>query len=251
MSIANGGKMGSLFQLNHEFVSTLGPRLAVLLLCLPIHEFAHGWAAHKLGDDTAARQGRLTLNPFRHLDIFGSVLILLAGFGWAKPVPVDTMPFKNPRRDMAFVAAAGPLANIIIATIMLAVVKIIAYRVDIGWAFQEVGTFQVLMWLGPLANATVPEAAVMIVLRDILLINLVLAAFNLLPIPPLDGSKFFGALMPERYYFTMMRYERFVFPVLLVLMFTGHLSRAIGWMLHRIFPVIDFITMPIDLILGG
>ena len=243
--------MGSMFALNHDFIASLAPRLAVLLLCLPVHEFAHAWAANKLGDDTATRQGRLTLNPFVHLDLFGGLLILLAGFGWAKPVPVDTRVFKHPRRDMALVSVAGPLANIIMAAIMLAVVKVIAYQVGIGGAFREVGTLGALFMMGSLANATMPELALMIILRDILLINLVLAAFNLLPIPPLDGSKFFGSLLPERHYFAMMRYERFVFPVLLLLMFTGQLGRAIGWLLFRLFPVIDFITMPIDLILGG
>ena len=220
-----------MFQLNQDFVAMLGPRVAVLLLCLPVHEFAHAWAANKLGDDTAARQGRLTLNPFVHLDIFGSVVILLAGLGWAKPVPVDTRPFKNPRRDMALVALAGPLSNIIMATIMLAVVKVIAYTVH--------------PWSG------FPVAGAIHVLTIMFTINLWLACLNLLPVPPLDGSKLLGALLPEQHYLKMMRYEMVFVPVLLVLIFTGHLSRAIAWMVHRIFPVIDFITRPIDLLLGG
>ena len=223
--------MGSLFQLDQDLVFLWGVRLAVLLICLPVHEFAHAWAANRLGDDTAARQGRLTLNPFVHLDIFGGILILFAGFGWAKPVPVDTRVFRHPRRDMAIVAAAGPLANIIMATIMLAVDKIIRHTVPMGTAFPVVGAVQVL--------------------GIMLFMNLALAVFNLLPVPPLDGSKLFGAMLPERYYFTMMRYERFVIPLLLVLVLTQRLGPIIWWLSARVFTVIDTITRPIDLLLGG
>ena len=220
-----------MFQLNTDFLAQWAPRIAILLFCLPVHEFAHAWAANKLGDDTADQQGRLTLNPFVHLDIVGSIVLLFAGFGWAKPVPVDTRVFKHPRRDMALVAIAGPLSNIIMAAIMLAAVKVIMYTVHAGSPFPVAGAIQVL--------------------STMLSINLVLACFNLLPVPPLDGSKFFGAIMPERYYFGMMRYERFVFPVLILLIFTQRLGPILRWMSVRMFAMIDFITMPIDLLLGG
>ena len=222
--------MGPMFQFNQELVFLWGLRLAVLFICLPVHEFAHAWAAHKLGDDTAARQGRLTLNPFVHLDLFGGLLILLAGFGWAKPVPVNAGVFRHPRRDMAVVAAAGPLANIIMAIIMMSAVRIIANAVPAGSAFPVAGAVQVLITM--------------------LSINLVLAAFNLLPVPPLDGSKLLGALLPERLYFSMMRYERFVMLALIALVFTGTLIRPIFWLRDHLFTFVYFITTPIDMIFG-
>jgi len=223
--------MGSLLQPDEAQIFLWGMRLAVLFICLPVHEFAHAWAAYKLGDDTAAQQGRLTLNPFVHLDIFGGILLLFAGFGWAKPVPVDARVFKHPRRDMAIVAAAGPLANIIMAIIMMSVAKIVVHTAHVGSAFPAAGAVQVL--------------------SAMLFINLALAVFNLLPVPPLDGSKLFGAMLPERYYFGMMRYERLVLPVLFLLIFTGWLSRVIIGLSSQLFAFIDIITRPIDLILGG
>ena len=218
-----------IFQLNQEVLMTWGIRLAVVLLCLPIHEFAHGYAAYKLGDTTAARQGRLTLNPIRHLDPLGSAVLLLAGFGWAKPVPVDTRVFRNPRRDMAIVAAAGPLANIIMATVMMCIAKIIMHTFSMGTPLHSQG----LVWI----------------IEQMLIINLVLAVFNLLPIPPLDGSKLFGAVLPERAYFGMMRYERVVMILLFVLVFTGRLTGVIFTLSRHMFAALDFLTSPIDILM--
>ncbi|MCL2857331.1 MAG: site-2 protease family protein [Oscillospiraceae bacterium] len=242
-----------MFQLNTDLLAQWAPRIAILLFCLPVHEFAHAWAANKLGDDTADQQGRLTLNPVVHWDLIGSALLLLQGFGWAKPVPVDARHFRQPRRDMALVSAAGPLANIIMATILLVAVKIIVYIIGYGQIFdiQGVTTLQALFVFGNLQTAVGPEGIALVIMRDMIFINLILACFNLLPIPPLDGFKFFGALLPEHIYFGMMRYERFAFPVLLVLMITGALSSVLWWMLPRAFAVLDFITMPINLLLGG
>ena len=227
--------MGAIFQLDPI---NLAARLAILLICLPIHEFAHAFMASKLGDNTAEKQGRLTLNPFVHLDIVGSMLIFFAGFGWAKPVPVDPSVFKKPRRDMAFVAAAGPLANIVLATILMSVLKIIAYT-DIGGLPPQ--TFLNLIFI----------------LRIMILINLALAVLNLLPVPPLDGSKILGALLPEKLYFSMMRYSPFFIMALFALMILGMLGHVniLGNIIwggaDRLMPVIDFITRPIDLIFGG
>jgi len=223
--------MDPLIEINLQQLWLWGMRLAVLLICLPVHEFAHAWAAHKLGDNTAERQGRLTLNPFVHLDIIGGIVLMIVGFGWAKPVPVNVEVFEHPRRDMALVAAAGPLSNIIMATVMLAVIKVIENTVQIGSAF--------------------PAAGVTTVLYIVLRINLLLAVFNLLPVPPLDGSKFFGAFLPERAYFGMMRYERLFLLILLVLIITRRLGDIIWGLSDHAFRAIDFITKPIELLLGG
>ena len=152
--------------------------IPALVFSLSFHEFAHAWMAYRLGDDTAARLGRLTLNPMAHLDPVGSMALLLMGFGWAKPVPVDTRHLNNPRDDMVKVAAAGPLSNL-----LLAVLSAISLRMLLSGGFlsPDVKTFLIIL----------------------MQINITLAVFNLIPIPPLDGSqiltpfikKYFGSPM--------------------------------------------------------
>ena len=230
--------MEGLLQPNQDELFRWVARFAVLLVCLPVHEFAHALAAYKLGDNTADKQGRLTLNPFVHLDIFGSLMILFVGFGWAKPVPVNTAVFKNPRRDMALVAFAGPFANIVMATLLMSMIKIVVY----------VGAGRIPIQM--ISN-------LFMIVEFMIFINLVLAVFNLLPIPPLDGSKLFGAILPARLYFGMMRYERVGMSMLLGLIIVGMLTGynilgiIIGESALRLVPLIDLITRPIDLIFGG
>jgi len=143
--------------------------IIIVLIAVSIHEFAHAWAADYLGDPTAKLEGRLTLNPLAHLDPIGTLTLFLFGFGWGKPVPVDSYNLKNPRRDEALISLAGPLSNIILALL-------------VGLAFKFIP-------IQPLAANTQP-------LISFLAINLGLAYFNLLPFPPLDGSKVFLALLP-------------------------------------------------------
>ena len=152
-----------------------------ILIALTFHEFAHGYVAYRFGDPTAKHNGRLTLNPMAHLDPMGTIMIFLIHFGWAKPVPVDPRYLGNPKRDMMWIAAAGPLMNMV-----LALISGILIRVFIG--------------LG-LAGATAGDTATMVfqMLYYSLYINLALAFFNLLPIPPLDGSKILAGLLPYRY----------------------------------------------------
>jgi len=152
-----------------------------ILIALTFHEFAHGYVAYRFGDPTAKHNGRLTLNPMAHLDPMGTIMIFLIHFGWAKPVPVDPRYLGNPKRDMMWIAAAGPLMNMV-----LALISGILIRVFIG--------------LG-LAGATAGDTATMVfqMLYYSLYINLALAFFNLLPIPPLDGSKILAGLLPHRY----------------------------------------------------
>ena len=226
--------MQGLFQLNTELLFTWGARVAVLLICLPVHEFAHALAANKLGDTTAERQGRLTLNPFVHLDPFGSLLLLFVGLGWAKPVPVNANALRNPRRDMAIISFAGPFSNILLAIIITAVLKIMGHLVAAG------------------NLAPSPQLANLFdILGFMIFINLALAVLNLLPIPPLDGSKLFGAVLPERHYFAMMRYERYVMIILMILLFTGVLGGVIRTLALRLFVVVDFLTLPIDIFFRG
>ncbi len=187
--------------------------LIVIFITLPIHEWAHGFAAYKLGDPTAKYAGRLSLNPLKHIDYIGSLMIILFGFGWAKPVPVNPRYFKNPKRDMAITAFAGPFSNIVIAFISL-----------------------IFYWVCLSFNSNIP------VLNEIWLlfyfiadINTRLAVFNLLPIPPLDGSKILSIILPNRIYYIIMQYEQYSFIILAVLLYSGVLSTPLSYISSLIF----------------
>lgn len=171
-------------------------RVLGVLLCLTVHETCHGLAAYALGDPTAKRMRRLSLNPLHHIDWLGLASMLLCGFGWAKPVPVDMRYFKNPRRGMALTALAGPVSNFLLALVLLFSASRM-YR----WAFPAEG----------------PAARLFAFLLTTAVLSIGLGLFNLLPIPPLDGSKVLFALLPERAYYTLMRYERYGMMVLLLL----------------------------------
>jgi len=177
-----------------------------ILICLTIHELAHGMAALALGDDTAKRMGRLTLNPIRHIDPIGFIMLLVARFGWAKPVPVDMSKFKRPKFGMAVTALAGPMSNFLLAAlILLFQVPIIRLMVggDVGYYIGDM-------------------------LRTTAIISVFLGVFNLLPIPPLDGSKIVFALLPDAQHNWLMRYERYGFILLFALVWLG-LARGPVW----------------------
>lgn len=184
-------------------------RVLGVLLCLTVHETSHGLAAYALGDPTAKRMRRLSLNPLHHIDWLGLASMFLCGFGWAKPVPVDMRYFKNPRAGMAVTALAGPASNFLMALVMLFGASLI-YRVN------PEGAFWIWLFYFLLTTAT---------------LSIGLGLFNLLPIPPLDGSKVLFALLPERAYQTILHYERFGMAVLLLLVWfdigSSYLSDAI------------------------
>lgn len=197
---------------------TLVQRIVVWVLpvifAITVHEVAHGWVAKKFGDNTAYYQGRLTLNPIKHIDWLGTIvlpgILLLTGsafiFGWAKPVPVDPRYFKNPRKDMAFVAVAGPLSNLLMA---------------IGWAL--------LTRLGVLLNSEFVSLPLIYTGIAGISINLILALINLLPIPPLDGSRIVTGLLPDRLAWQYNRLERYGFLILLLLLMTGGLGYLLAY----------------------
>ena len=170
---------------------------AVIFITLPIHEWAHGFAATRLGDPTPRWQGRLSFNPMAHLDPIGSLCILLFGFGWAKPVSVNPRYFKNVKTGMAITALAGPVANLIMGLIgvLLGNLMILITAVTDIEFFYYVAVFFVF----------------------VARINISLAVFNLIPIPPLDGSKVLNAVLPQRLYFKIMEYERYGFIILILL----------------------------------
>lgn len=177
----------------------------VILCILPLHEYAHGWMAGKLGDPTARLERRLTLNPLASVDPVGTVWLFLFGFGWAKPVPVDPRYFKKPKRDMAIVALAGPVSNVLAGFVGALVMQ--AMRAFLtGGAINAVTQF------------------IYAVLNFYVLVNISLAAFNLLPIPPLDGSRILGAFLSDHALSVYYRYQNIFVMVMFVLLISGVFS---------------------------
>ena len=180
--------------------------LPIMLLALSLHETAHGWVAWRCGDPTARNLGRLTLNPLKHLDPVGLIFLMVFGYGWAKPVPINTRYFRKPKRDMALTAAAGPAANL-----LLGLVNAVLYGLFWGLASaqQALGlTSMLLTFLAVLSEVFFYAAA----------INFMFMLFNLIPIPPFDGSRIALAFLPDRIYFGIMRYERQIMLGLLIVM---------------------------------
>lgn len=202
----------------NQFIIELIILAPPLLLALTFHEFAHGLVAYRLGDPTAQNAGRLTLNPLSHLDPLGTIAFFFIKFGWAKPVPVNPSYFRNPKKDMLWVALAGPATNLALAIISAIMTKAI-------WFLAAT-----------LPYSTVAEA-ILVPLNGMLVasvwINLVLCIFNFLPIPPLDGSRILMGLLPNRAAISYMKIERYGFIIILVLAFSGLLSKAI-------IPIISF-----------
>jgi len=195
-------------------------RALVLLTCLPIHECAHAWVAHKLGDHTGRNFGRISLNPMVHLDLWGSVLMLISGFGWAKPVPVNTRYFKKIKRDMALTAIAGPAANILLSFVLMLIFKLF-YRFGMSLAaFNAIVNILIMM----------------------VSINVGLAVFNLLPVPPLDGSRLVAALLPSKIYFKIFEYERHIVVGIFLLLVTGVLDFPLLYLRSWVLFGLDFLT---------
>jgi len=185
------------------------------LFCIIIHEISHGLAAYWMGDHTAKQQGRLSLNPLRHIDPIGLIVMAIAGFGWAKPVAIDPRRFRNPKLGMAATALAGPVSNLILTLLVMIVLRV-AFRVEFLFFFGEIRFYcqlqsPVLQFIAEL-------------LVYVALLSTGLAIFNLFPIPPLDGSKVLFAVLPDRYYFALMRYEHYGMILLVVLLLTGVLD---------------------------
>lgn len=185
--------------------------MAFVVFCtMPVHEYAHALIATKLGDQTPRLQGRLTLNPMAHISPIGALMILLVGFGYAKPVGVNARNFKDPKKGMALVALAGPFSNLIMGFIA-EFFAVLFQKLAIG-----AGSNSLLL------------SAVYLFFYFAAVVNVQLAVFNLLPIPPLDGSRILQVLIPSKYYFKVMQYERYIVLVVFVLLFTGILTTPLS-----------------------
>lgn len=195
-----------------SFLAAIPFRAIPALLCITLHELSHGAAARMLGDPTAKNAGRLTLNPLRHLDLFGFVMLIVARVGWAKPVPVDMRRFKKPRRDMAITALAGPAANFLIAALFMLLLGFCLPLYEKSYGPYLLQFLQVTAQL-----------------------SLGLGIFNLLPIPPLDGSKILFALLPDESYQKLMQYERYGMLLLIALAYTGVTGSLVSRILNRAF----------------
>ena len=190
------------------------------LICITVHEFSHGLAAFFLGDKTAKNEGRLSLNPLKHLDLVGLVSMLFFHVGWAKPVPVNMYRFKNPKLGMAITAFAGPLSNVVLAGVMLLL---------FGFLYIPLCSFELGVYILSMLQLTA-------------YISLGLAVFNLIPVPPLDGSKILLSCLSDENYEKLMRYERYGSLVLILILVSGVLSEPIAIVINKLFYLMSGIS---------
>lgn len=202
-----------------QFFLKISIMLVPALMAITCHEVSHGFVADKFGDNTARFMGRLTLNPLKHLDIFGTIMIFVVGIGWAKPVPVNFNNLRNPKRDMIWVAAAGPITNFTLACISAFLMRILV---------------RVVSGLPEGASLTAVLDPVTLMLAFSVYINLLLGIFNLIPVPPLDGGRVAVGLLPIRLAYTLARVEPFGMIIIIALVF---FTNAFGYIIA---PALNF-----------
>ena len=200
-------------------------RALVLFTAFPVHESAHALTAHWLGDDTAKDQGRISLNPFKHINLFGELFMLFVGVGAAKPVPINASKFKKPKVGMAVSALAGPVSNL-----LLAYLSMILYRFLYSISYLNGSDLSILLYVFQYAA----------------ILNIGLAVFNLLPIPPLDGSRIVTMFLPDKSYFGIMKYEKYIFIALFILIFSGLLDRPLYFLQDKAIDVLWSLTGWVD-----
>lgn len=198
----------------------------ILLVSITVHEFAHAYTAKRLGDNTAYLAGRVSLNPLKHLDPVGTICMLIMGFGWGKAVPVSVLNFKNPQKDSALVALAGPVSNVIMACIWGLLFGIISIFIDYSSYVYQLLFYAVYL-------------------------NCALCVFNLLPITPLDGSRVLSLILPKKAYFKLIKYEKWFFIILVVLMFANLLDPVISFLAGGLFDGVYYTFISLGRIIGS
>lgn len=218
-------------QLELDAVWQMLVTVAACVLCITFHETCHGLAALALGDPTAKRAGRLTLNPLKHIDIWGLVMLAVAKFGWAKPVPVNMRNFKNPKAGMAITALAGPLGNIVLSAVAMLLYSVcyfynLLYGGLLWYYLEQFFAYTMILSAG-------------------------LAVFNLFPVPPLDGSKILFAVLPPQWYAKLMRYERYGMILLMVLLLTGMLDAPLSFLRDGLITGLSYVcSWPFDVLVS-
>lgn len=220
--------------MNQDTILKIGVNLIVLFMVIPIHEFAHAWSATKLGDITPRYQGRLTLNPLAHIDPLGAICMVLTGFGWGRPVQINPMNFRKYRKGMALCAAAGPISNLIVGLIGM-----------IGYKFANAA--YMISYTNGSSNLEVMYWITMI-LYYFTAVNVGLAVFNLLPIPPLDGSKILSYFTGPKLDRFIARYQFYISIAFIVLVFSPVLSKPLSWLQSGMFWIMDKLTFWVDII---
>lgn len=221
-----------------EGIIEIGVHLIIIFMILPIHEFAHAFVAYKLGDMTAYYKGRLTINPLAHIDPIGALCLLLTGYGWAKPVPINPVKFKKYRSGIALTALAGPLSNLLVGFIGM-----IAYRVVISIPYS----IETLIQFGSQEGALY---YVLLFLQYFIIINIGLAIFNLIPIPPLDGSKILSYFTPASFDYKISQYQQYIYIGFLVVMFSGILDTPLYFIRELVWDLFVFLTNWVPYVVG-
>lgn len=209
-------------------------KLMIIFLISPLHECAHAWAANQLGDYTAKYKGRMTLSPFAHIDVIGALMIFFFGFGWAKPVPVNPLHFKKPSQGMMLTALAGPASNLVAAFIGM-----------IAWQFCNGEAHVTMMYFSPNTMSYV-----MWMLYCFISININLAVFNMIPVPPLDGSRVLNYFLPYKAQYWLAKNEQLCYYGVLILMATGILSVPLSFLNSLVFRGMEFVTGWIPALIG-
>ncbi len=223
--------LGSIFPSTLEELGYLLLQLPISVLALSIHEYSHGLMAKYCGDDTADNLGRLTLNPLKHLDLIGTLCMVICGFGWAKPVPINSRNFRNPRKGMALTALAGPASNFCLSLLFALILAVtLAFGVHFGVSEETSGYDVYDVFIRFLCMG--------------IQINIYFAIFNLIPVPPFDGSRIFFIFLPTKWYFGIMKYERFIMIGVLLLLWSGLLTTPIGQLTNLIYNgIIKLVTI--------